>query len=398
MSQHWLSIIGIGEDGLNGLSPAARTLIDQAEVLAGGERHLAMVPGTQAEQLVWTSPFAANLERLEAMRGRKVCVLASGDPQWFGVGVTIARHIPTAEITVLAQPGAFSLAAARLGWGLQDCACLTIHGRPLDGLSLHLHPGARLLVLSENAASPAKLAALLTAKGWGRARITVLERLGGPLERIFSGTAEDWNVPAGEDLNTVAVELAQGPVLSRLAGLPDGAFIHDGQLTKREVRAVTLATLAPWPGALLWDVGAGCGSIAVEWARAGGRSVAIEQIPARLDMIARNAAELGVPHALEIVAGKAPDALDGLDIPNAVFIGGGATVPGLLERCWDALAPGGRLAANAVTLEGEARLIAWQAANGGELSRVAVSRLGKTGRFQSWHPLMPVTHYCGIKP
>lgn len=387
-----ITVIGIGEDGWDGLSPIARSLIEQAEVLAGGARHLALVPESKAERLTWVSPFADNIARLNDIQDRRVCVLASGDPQWFGVGVTLRRHFP--EITTIPHPGAFSLAASRLGWALQDCLCLTIHGRPLESLNLHLFPGAKLLVLSEDAASPAKVAALLNAKGW-RFRLTVLEHLGGPQERIHDALDQ------AADLNTLAIELLSGPALSRLAGLPDEAFTHDGQLTKREVRAVTLASLAPWSGAVLWDVGAGCGSIAIEWARAGGKAVAIEHNPKRLEMIARNAAELGVPQSLSIVAGKAPAILvaeEGLEPPDAIFIGGGLTSPGLLDRCWNALKPGGRLVANAVTVEGEAALFAWQSAQGGEMSRIAISRLGKTGRFQSWHPFMPVTHYCGIKP
>ena len=384
-----ITVIGIGEDGWDGLSPIARSLITQAEVLAGGERHLALVPESKAERLVWVSPFADNIARLNDVQDRRVCVLASGDPQWFGVGVTLRRHFP--EITTIPHPGAFSLAASRMGWALQDCLCLTIHGRPLEALALHLFSGAKLLVLSEDAASPAKVAALLTAKGW-RYGLTVLEHLGGPQERIHD------QLDQAADLNTLAIELQSGPALSRLAGLPDETFAHDGQLTKREVRAVTLASLSPWPGAVLWDVGAGCGSIAIEWARTGGKAVAIEHNPKRLEMIARNAAELGVPQSLSIIAGKAPSALEGQEAPDANFIGGGLTSPGLLERCWSALKPGGRLVANAVTVEGEATLFAWQAAQGGEMSRIAISRLGKTGRFQSWHPFMPVTHYCGIKP
>jgi len=347
------------------------------------------VPESKAERLVWVSPFADNIAKLNDVQDRRVCVLASGDPQWFGVGVTLRRHFP--EITTIPHPGAFSLAASRMGWALQDCLCLTIHGRPLEALALHLFSGAKLLVLSEDAASPAKVAALLTAKGW-RYGLTVLEHLGGPQERIHD------QLDQAADLNTLAIELQSGPALSRLAGLPDETFAHDGQLTKREVRAVTLASLSPWPGAVLWDVGAGCGSIAIEWARTGGKAVAIEHNPKRLEMIARNAAELGVPQSLSIIAGKAPSALEGQEAPDAIFIGGGLTSPGLLERCWSALKPGGRLVANAVTVEGEATLFAWQAAQGGEMSRIAISRLGKTGRFQSWHPFMPVTHYCGIKP
>ena len=384
---------GIGEDGLDGLAAAARALVAGAEVLAGGHRHLAMVPPGAAERLAWQSPFADNLPRLDALRGRRVCLLASGDPMWFGIGATLAGRYPAAEVTVAPHPGAFSLAAARLGWPLQDVHCLSIHGRPLEALARHLYPGARLLLLAADGGSPARLAAWLAGRGFGASRLTVLERLGGAGERITVGAGQ----PA-DDLNTIAVELAADAgttPLPAIPGLPDDAFRHDGQMTKREVRAVTLASLAPWPGARLWDIGAGCGSIAIEWARAGGRAVALERNPARADLIARNALELGVPE-LTVVTGAAPDALDGLgDAPDAIFLGG--DLGRLLDPCWARLKTGGRLVANAVTAEGEAALLAWQTAKGGDLSRIAVSRLAATGRFHTWHPLMPVTHYQGCK-
>ena len=390
----WLSVVGIGEDGIDGLSASARTLVANAQVLAGGRRHLDMLTGGEAQRLVWQSPFADNLPRLDALRGRRVCVLASGDPMWFGIGATLAGRYPADEVTVVPHPGAFSLAAARLGWPLQDTRCLSIHGRPLDALARQLYPGARWLLLAGHGGSAAGLAAWLAARGYGTSRITVLERLGGPAERIVTGTGQSF-----DDLNTIAVELAADPGTAPLAtvpGLPDDAFHHDGQMTKREVRAVTLAALGPWPGALLWDMGAGCGSIAIEWARAGGRAVAVEKSPARADLIARNAVELGVPE-LTVITGEARASLDGLgEPPDAVFVGG-ALAP-LLDPCWTRLKSGGRLVANAVTAEGEATLLAWQAANGGALSRLAVSRLAATGRFHTWHPLMPVTQYQSRKP
>jgi precorrin-6Y C5,15-methyltransferase (decarboxylating) len=400
MTKPWLSVVGLGEDGVEGLSPAARALIDTAEVIVGGARHLALLPVGHSVRLVWSSPFSANFDRLETLRGRRVCVLASGDPMWFGVGATLVRRFPADQVTVLAHPGAFSLAAARMGWALHETVCLTIHGRPLAALALHLAPSARLLVLSEDASSPAKVAALLTEAGYGKSRIFVLERLGGPQERRFSALACEWQAEPGEDLNILAIDMhadAGTMVLGRAPGLPDDAYLHDGQLTKREVRAVTLSALAPWPGALLWDVGAGCGSIAIEWARAGGRAVAIEREPSRADMIARNAAALGVPQIL-VVLGEVPGVLSELDsIPDAIFIGGGVSGEGVLDACWKALKPGGRLVANAVTAEAETALTAWQARHGGEFCRIAVSRLSPTGRFHSWHPLMPVTQYLGFK-
>lgn len=400
MTAPWLSVVGIGEDGWDGLSPAGRVLVAQAELLAGGDRHLALVPHKTAERLAWTAPFADNLERLDALRGRRVCVLASGDPMWFGVGATLTRRFPADQVTVVPHPGAFSLAAARLGWALQDTVCLSIHGRPLESLALHFHPGRRLLVLAEDGGSPAQVAALLNDHGFGPSQITVLEHLGGTAERRGTAPAHGWPNPKVDDLNTIGIELksdGERPVLASVPGLPDEAYLHDGQLTKRELRAATLAALAPWPGALLWDIGSGCGSIAIEWARAGGLPVAIERDGARCDMIARNAARLGVP-TVPVLAGEAPEVLGEIDnIPDAVFVGGGVSRPGLLEACWQAVKPGGRLVANGVTAEAEAALLAWRQRMGGELVRIAVSRLAPTGRFHTWHPLMPVTQYVGLK-
>ena len=390
----WLSVIGLGEDGLAGLSPAARTLVEQAEVLVGGERHLAMLPPGKAERLPWRRPLAATVGEIAARRGKRVAVLATGDPLWYGVATVLARHFPREELLILPGLSAFSLAAARLHWPLADCATLTLHGRPLERLALHLAPEKRLLILSEDGATPAKVAAYLTARGWGESRLSVLEHMGGERESRQDGTAAGWRQERCADLNTLAVECIAGPdvrVLSRAAGLPDEAFRHDGQITKRVVRAATLAALAPLPGALLWDVGAGAGSIAIEWLRlGGGRAVAIEREPARVALIAANAAELGVPE-LEIVAGEAPAALRDLPRPDAVFLGGGIATPGLLDAAWSALAPKGRLVANAVTLAGEARLAEWHARHGGRLIRIAIAEAEPLGGGHAWRPHLPVT-------
>jgi len=390
----WLSVIGLGEDGLAGLSAAARTLVEQAEVLVGGERHLLMLPPGKAERLPWRRPLADTVGEIAARRGKRVAVLATGDPLWYGVATVLARHFSHEEMLILPGLSAFSLAAARLHWPLAECATITLHGRPLERLALHLAPGKRLLILSEDGGTPAAVAAHLAARGWGESRLTVLERMGGERERRHDASAENWHPERCADLNTLAVECVAGPaarILSRAAGLPDDAFQHDGQITKRAVRAATLAALAPLPGALLWDVGAGAGSISIEWLRlGGGRAVAIEREAARAALIAANAAELGVPE-LEIVAGEAPAALRGLPPPDAVFLGGGVATPGLLEAAWSALAPKGRLVANAVTLAGETRLLEWHGRHGGQLSRIAVADAAPLGGGHTWRPHLPVT-------
>jgi precorrin-6B C5,15-methyltransferase / cobalt-precorrin-6B C5,C15-methyltransferase len=398
MTLPWLTVVGIGEDGLDGLAPAARVLVEAAEVLVGGERHLAMVPGSAAERLAWASPFVATREALEARRGRAVVVLASGDPMWFGAGATCSRWFDAGEFTVIPHPGAFSLAAARLKWPLQEVLCLTAHGRPVEALALHAAPGQKLLILSEDGRTPELVADLLRRLGYGASPMAVLERLGGPDERQSSALAADWRDTC-HPLNVVAVDCVPSRgsrPLPRVPGLPDDAFLHDGQVTKRHIRAVTLAVLAPFPGELLWDVGAGSGSIAIEWMRAGGRAVALEPRPDRCDRIARNATLLGVP-SLRLLRTEAPAGLPTDAAPDAVFVGGGVSKAGLLDACWDRLVPGGRLVANAVTAEGEAALLAFHARHGGEMVRLSVSRLAPTGGFHSWHPAMPVTQYVGRK-
>jgi precorrin-6B C5,15-methyltransferase / cobalt-precorrin-6B C5,C15-methyltransferase len=399
--RRWLAVVGIGEDGTAGLNPAARTLIETAEVLVGGARHLGMVPQGRAERIVWERPLRVTFDAIEAHRGRRVTVLASGDPMWYGIGVTLTRRFPREEMTIIPQPSAFSLAAARLGWPLADCATITLHGRPFDILRLHLAPHRRILILSEDGDTPRAVAKLLSGLGWGPSRLSVLAYLGGSREAVIEEDAQSWGDRRAAELNTIAIACRAGPgarALPLLGGLPDDVFEHDGQLTKREVRAATLAALAPLPEQTLWDVGAGCGSIAIEWLRGGeGRSaVAIERHPARAAMIARNAASLGVA-GLRIVLGTAPQALEDLPPPDAVFIGGGIDAGCLLLKAWESLPPGGRLVANVVTAEGEARLLYWHARHGGTLTRIAVSRAEPVGSNHLWRPLASVTQLAAIK-
>jgi len=401
----WLTVIGIGEDGLAGLSETARQALDEACLLFGGARHLALVPERPGqERHPWPSPFELAYEQLLVRRGQPVCVLASGDPMFFGIGASLAQRLPPEELRILPAPSSVSLAAARLGWALQDVTVIPAHGRPPARVNLHLAPGARLLVLSADGATPRRLAAQLTARGYGLSRLTVLERLGGACERRLENTAAEWSAGV-EDcaaLNLIAVECRADPdalPLSRRVGLPDAAYEHDGQLTKRDVRAATLARLAPRPGELLWDVGAGCGSIGIEWMRADERcrAIAIESDAARRALIERNRDALGVPD-LVLVAGRAPEALEGLQTPDAIFIGGGLTVAGVAERCWSALKPGGRLVANAVTIQSEAFLVALRERIGGELTRISVAHAAPLGRFDGWRTAMPVTLLTAVKP
>lgn len=397
----WLTVIGLGDDGLDGLPPARRALIEAAEVLIGGDRHLALVDHPTAERLGWQFPLDPLMAELKARRGKRVVILATGDPLCFGIGTTLLKHLDREEMTILPAPSAFALARSRLGWPHHTTTDLTLHGRPLALLNGWLQPGRRLLLLSHDGGTPAKVAALLATQGFGPSRMTVLAHMGGD-ERRYEGRADDWTAGDVPDLNTVAVELIAAPGTAnrpRVPGLPDDALEHDGQLTKREVRAVTLAALAPLPGQCLWDVGAGSGSVAIEWLRAAenAEAVAIERDSGRAAAIARNAEALGVPQ-LEIVSGAAPAALEGLAVPDAIFVGGGLSTEGLLDTVWNALRPGGRLVANAVTVEGEQQLLTAQAAHGGALTRLAISRAAPVGGYLGWRPLMPVTQWAASKP
>lgn len=401
-TKKWLSIIGIGEDGVQGLGAIARSLLDQATIVMGGERHLCMLPPHDHRQKIpWKSPFEASIAEVIHHRGESVCVLASGDPMCYGVGATLIRTIPTAEITIIPAPSAFSLACARLGWSLTEVETLSLCGRPPSILQSYIYPGAKLLILSQGEDTPAMVAEMFTQRGYGGSKITVLARMGGNQERIVAGIAATWQETQIAALNVVAVDsIADVGVvhLGRLPGLPDCAYHHDGQLTKREVRAITLSTLAPLPGELLWDVGAGCGSISIEWMRTHPRcrAVAIEQSPLRSRYIADNATSLGTPN-LQIVEGKAPTVLKDLPTPNAIFIGGGVTAPGLFDVCWEALPIGGRLVANVVTLAGEQTLFQWHEQVGGNFTRIAIQRAEPIGKFLGWRGMAIITQWVGVK-
>src|SRR6202046_1179451 len=350
--ERWPAVVGIGEDGVEGLTPAARRLVAQAALVVGGKRHLALAGPLKGETLIWPSPIENALEVIETHRGRSVCVLASGDPFFFGVGAMLARRFSACEMISVPAPSAFALAASRLGWSQQDCALLTLYRRPLAAIISHSCPGARIIALSWDDATPAKLAALLAAGGMGRSKLTICEAMDGPGERIRTTEAQNFALDNVAALNTIALEVIAehgARILPRAAGLPDDWFEHDGQITQREIRAMTLSSLAPRRGELLWDVGSGSGSVAIEWMLAdpANSAVAIELRHDRAQRIARNALSFGVP-GLSVVTGEAPHVFADLQKPDAIFIGGGASAPGTMDRAYDALASGGRLVVNAV--------------------------------------------------
>ncbi|MDK4735298.1 precorrin-6y C5,15-methyltransferase (decarboxylating) subunit CbiE [Rhizobium sp. CNPSo 3490] len=401
-SKRWLTIIGIGEDGPAGLGEEAKRLIANAPAVFGGARHHALAASLiSGEALAWQSPFERSVDAVLERRGTPVVVLASGDPFLYGVGATLCRRVAAEEMRVIPAPSAFSLAASRLGWPQQDVTTISLHGRPLDLVRPHLHPGRRIIALTSDENGPGELAALLVASGFGQSRLTVLEALGGARERQRHAVALDFDLTDIDPLNVCALEVTAGKgarILPFAAGLEDDLFEHDGQITKREIRAMTLSALAPRHGELLWDIGAGSGSIGIEWMLADPslKTIAVEQSAERAARIARNATALGVPH-LAVVEGSAPDALRGLPEPDAIFLGGGGSVPDVIGTAITALKRGGRLVANGVTLDMEAALICEHGKRGGSLTRIEISRAVPLGSMSGWRPAMPVTQWRWTK-
>lgn len=399
MSTPWLHIVGIGEDGMDGLAPATRATIEAAEIIIGGDRHHKLSANVTATRIAWPSPFDALIDTLHSYKSQRVVVLATGDPLWYSVGARIGRAINPDEITYHPQLSAFQLAAARMGWSLPDVETLTVHGRPVEQMIPSIQPDKKLLILTTGAETPSQICSFLMSCGFPKSRITVLAAMAGPSEQRFDGTADSWSheVPA---FNTMAVHCIADPdatVHSRVPGLPDSAFSHDGTMTKQEVRAATLAKLMPMRDALLWDVGTGCGSIAIEWMRAAPEAMAIgiETRADRRALAAANAANLGTPR-LELIDGEAHDALADLPNPDAVFVGGGLSLE-TFKIAWAALKPFGRFVANAVTLESEALLMELHAKHGGDLVKIMVNRAEPVGPKTGWRPLMPVTQWSLMK-
>ena len=393
----WLTIIGIGEDGPDGLSTASRAALARAELVIGSARHLTLLSTTSCCVIEWPVPFADGIATLSAHRGQKVVMLASGDPFWFGAGGSITRHLSPDEWVAHPAPSTFSLAAARLGWPLQETTCLGLHAAPLERLRPHLVAGGRILVLLRNGEAAVALAAYLASLGFGASRLHVMESLGGPRERIRTGRADALGFADIAHPVAVAVECAgEGHALPCVSGLPDDLFDHDGQITKQPIRALTLSALAPRPGETLWDIGAGSGSIGIEWllAHPANRALAIEADALRAERARANALALGVDR-LEIVIGAAPNALPDGPIPDAVFIGGGL-LQGSLEALWARLPAGTRLVANAVTLESEALLAIWHGEKGGTLVRLELAQATPLGSRRGWRSSYPVVQWSVV--
>jgi precorrin-6Y C5,15-methyltransferase (decarboxylating) len=403
MTGPWLTIIGMGEDGIDGLSEVALSRLRDAELVAGGRRHLTLAErAIRGQRMEWPIPIGDAYPAILARRGHPVVVLASGDPFCHGVGTRLAALVAPGEMQCFPGLSAFALARARLGWAAEETEEKSLCGEPLAALAPLLQPGGRVLALSADAATPAAVAELLSGRGFAETRMYVMEALGGPQERIRVTTAAGFDLGGIHRLNLVALDLRAGPkarIVPLASGRPDDLFEHDGQFSRREIRAVTLSSLAPRRGELLWDIGAGSGSIGIEWmlCHPANRAIAIESDAARAARIARNAESLGVPGLL-VVAGAAPGALAGLPAPDAVFLGGGAHRPGVIDAAWDALRPDGRLVANAVTIETEAALIAAHARLGGTLSRLSVERLDAVGTMHAYRPAMTVTQFVAGKP
>jgi precorrin-6Y C5,15-methyltransferase (decarboxylating) len=400
--QPWLALVGLGEDGPSGLGAEAREALEEAEIVFGGERHLKLIGTLPGEVRAWPQPFRNALPAILAERGRRVCVLATSDPFHYGIGQGLAKAIPAEEMRVIPQISSFAMACSRMRWAQEECALVSLHGRSLQRIVPLLQPGAHILALSWDETTPQAVATLLAANGFGESVLTVMESLGGPQERIRQATAAGFALDGIVPLNLIAVAVKAAPdarVMPLSTGLPDDWFDHDGQLTKADIRAITLSGLAPRAGELLWDVGAGSGSVAIEWSgrHRHNRAIAFEAVPERAARIAHNRLELGAV-AVTVVEGAAPESFAGQPAPDAVFIGGGIADPGLFEAAFAALKPGGRLVANVVTLEGEARLAALYAAHGGSLRRLSVAHLDAVGSLHGWRAAMTVTQWRVSKP
>ncbi|WP_027583433.1 bifunctional cobalt-precorrin-7 (C(5))-methyltransferase/cobalt-precorrin-6B (C(15))-methyltransferase [Bradyrhizobium sp. Ai1a-2] len=393
MGNPWLTIIGIGEDGLAGLSDASRKAVAQAETVFGGERHLALADVTDRGRR-WPVPFDADC--VLACRGRSTVVLASGDPFWYGVGTSLAERLTKSEWIAHPAPSTFSLAAARLGWRLEAVTCLGLHAAPFERLVPHLTRESHIICLLRDGKTAGELAKWLTARGWGESRLWTLAALGGPRESVMQQRANHYTAEPGAGLVTIALEASGSDGISRNSGLSDTLFVHDGQITKRPMRALALSALAPRPGEKLWDIGAGSGSISVEWALCGGTAIAVEARADRIENIRSNVAAFGLMHRIRVLEGAAPHILSSLETPQAVFIGGGL-VAAIFDAVWSRIDPGTRMVAHAVTLETEALLSDLHQRHGGELMRIEIAHAGHLGRYRSWEATRPVVQWSAVK-
>ena len=408
----WLDIIGIGEDGIDGLSPMGRGLINNAKLIIGGRRHLSMLPDNiTAKKQQWQSPIAISINQLEKIYQSDettlvpICILASGDPMNHGIGVSLINKFGLDAVNITPHISAFSHICARMGWAMTDVTTISIHGRDDDGFIKYLQPNAKLIILTNDANSATEIAAKLVEYSMGDSHITAFSNMGGALEKKQQNTASNWGNIQTADLNTLAIKIKIDAICqwhSRQASIEDQAFINDGQITKRQIRALTMANLKPYKGGVLWDIGSGSGSIAIEWARAGGKAIAIENNGHRCLNIAANAKLLGVYDDVKIINKNAIDAIGtinaigniDLTAPDAIFIGGGINNNDqMLDICWHKLKISGVFAANSITISSEAKLLQLHKKWGGDISRLQVSHIKSLGKMQAWDSAMAVTLY-----
>ena len=395
----WLHVIGIGEDGIKSLSPCVQDILENAEIIIGGKRHHKISDSLTAKRLSWPSPFDALIKEIISFKGRKIVILVTGDPLWFSIGARLNRVFKNDEITFHPQLSAFQLMAVRMGWSLADTETLTAHGRPVEQLLSFFQPYQKMIVLTSGSETPNEVAKLLIERGFEKSEMTVFANMDGEKEERFDAIASEWkhNVP---DFNTLAVKFICGPnskISSKSSVLDDSEFINDGNITKKEVRAITISKLMPMRRALLWDIGLGCGSVSIEWMRSSYdcKAIGIEPKKERREMALKNANTLGAPR-LEILDGSAPEALENLPRPDAIFIGGGFSLQ-TFEICWQKLKPFGRIVINAITLETEGELLRLKALYGGELSKISIQKTESIGTRKGWRPYMPVTQWSIIK-
>ena len=396
----WLTIIGIGDNGLDGLSKESISKINNAEYVFGGERHLSFIPDNGIKKILWENPIKNSVERIISLKSRPVCVLASGNPLWHGIGNTLLKYISVDEMLIHPSPSVFSLACAKVGWDLNDVEAISLHTNPVSVIGKYLQQGIKLFLLTKNSKTPIEVVDYLNKHGFNKSKFIIFENLGGVNENITTTTVESFDLKDISRLNVICIECIADTdtnYYSCVPGLPNEIFNNDGQITKREIRAATLAKLTPFKDDLLWDIGAGSGSISIEWMRSGKnlKAIAIECNSRRIEFLKKNAIELGVPN-LEIIQGKAPDILLGLKKPNAIFIGGGLSGNNgieIIEKSINSLLPNGRLVINAVTIETEILLINNCKKYGGDLTKIAVSKVKKVGSSIAWDDYMPVVQW-----
>ena len=398
----WLSIIGVNEGGFGSWSNTAQRLFDQAEVLVSSERLFNLLDKDKRERIYWENDFSATLDQILKLRHQKVCILATGDPMFFGIGSTLSRHVSAQEIDVEPAPSVFSLICARLMWSQRDAVAVSLHGRELASLIRHLHPGAKIVVLSHDGQTPAKVARLLCDNGYSNSQLTVFEHLGGTLEKISTTSAAAFSLSDIPGFNSIALDChcSQSKLpASRLPGLSDDYFEGDGVMTKKHIRALTISSLAPKPKDVLWDIGAGCGTIAIEWLRSveNTKAYAIEEKSERVNFIKQNAQNLGTPELDIIESAANQEILDSLAIPDAIFIGGGSSDFELIKYCWNKLKPSGRLVINSVSIDAEQNLIKALNEFGGELCHISLEHLQSLGQQQAWKPDRKISHYLVTK-